>query len=70
MAYVGARLESESLGLGPAEPCDPSLPGLLFLSVLRLERPPPAPVSHECVRTDEMKQWALFAAEARREVKS
>lgn len=55
MTEVGARLESESLGLGPAEPCDPSLPGLSFLSVLRMERSPPALVSHEYVRTDEIK---------------
>lgn len=32
VAQVGARLESESLGLGPAGPCDPSLPGLSPLS--------------------------------------
>lgn len=56
----GARLESESLGLGPAGPCDLSLPGLLLPSVLRMERPPPVPVSHECVRTDDIKHMTTL----------
>lgn len=49
-AQVGARLESESLGLGQLG-CDlraTSHPGLLLLSAWRVESPPLAPGSHEC----------------------
>lgn len=56
-AQAGARLESESLGSGPAGLCDPR--GSLHIQTsrfsLRVERPSPAPVSYECVRTDETK---------------
>lgn len=56
---MGAALESDSLRSGPAGLCDPrgctSPPELLPLSVWRMVRPPPVPVLHKCVRTDERK---------------
>lgn len=69
-------MESESLGPEPAGLCDPrdctSLPELLPLSVWKMERPPPVPVSHKCMRIDEMKHMKTlghFCKEALDEVK-
>lgn len=63
--------------MGLAGPSDgrgcASLAGLLLLSVSRLERAPPAPVSQECATAHETKHtnhWGLSAGEPPDEVKS